>query len=160
MDGIPSDERAECIEVFRRVDAAVVRAGVADGMAARVAGFPYLRVNRFLASYAGEEMTAAQFAGWMGRLVALGTDGHAVELGNLAAEDAERLAHDLWEIAERYAWVRQAVAGCAERLAGLDAADAERRAQLRREARVPDDYATWQRIVGLYWLTRVPFFRL
>lgn len=152
-----ADAQSECIEVFRRVDAAVVRAGVVDGMAARVAGFPYLRVNRFLASYAGEEMTAAQFAGWMRRLVALGTDGYAVELGNLAVEDAERLAHDLWDIAERYAWVRQAVAGCAERLAGLDVADAERRAELRRAARVPDDYATWQRIVGLYWLTRVPF---
>jgi hypothetical protein len=152
-----ADERAQCIEVFRRVDAAVAGAGVADGMAARVAGFPHLRVNRFLASYAGEAMTDAQFAGWMRRLAALGADGHAVELGNLSAADAERLAHDLWSMDARYAWVRPAVAGCAERLAELDAADAERRAELRRAARVPDDYATWQRIVGLYWLTRVPF---
>jgi hypothetical protein len=152
-----ADERAQCIEVFRRVDAAVARAGVADGMAARAAGFPYLRVNRFLASYAGEEMTDAQFTEWMGRLVALGTDGYAVELGNLSVEDAERLAHDLWSIGERYAWVRPAVAECTARLAELDAVDAKRRAELRRAARVPDDYATWQRIVGLYWMTRVPF---
>ena len=40
----------ECREAFRRVDRAVAAAGVQDGMAARVAGFPYLRVNRFLAS--------------------------------------------------------------------------------------------------------------
>src|SRR4029077_16137747 len=105
----PAGERAQCVEVFRRVDAAVSRAGVADGMAARVAGFPYLRVNRFLASYAGQ-VTGGAFADWMGRLVALGSDGYAVELGNLAVEDAERLAHDLWSIEARYAWARDAVA--------------------------------------------------
>jgi hypothetical protein len=152
----PADGRTQCIEVFRRVDAAVSRAGVADGMAARVAGFPYLRVNRFLASYAGQ-VTGEAFADWMGRLVALGSDGYAVELGNLAVEDAERLAHDLWSMDARYAWARDAVAECTERLAGLDAADAVRRTELNRAARVPDDYATWQRIVGLYWLTRIPF---
>jgi hypothetical protein len=145
------------MEVFRRVDAAVAHAGVADGMAARVAGFPYLRVNRFLASYAGEDMTDAQFGDWMRHLAALGADGHAVELGNLPLEDTERLAHDLWSMDAAYAWVRPAIAECAGRLARLDAADAGRRAELRRAARVPDDYATWQRIVGLYWLSRVPF---
>ena len=31
-------------------------------------------------------------------------------------------------------------------------ADPGRRAQLRDAARVPDDYATWQRVVGLYWI--------
>ena len=42
---------AQCYEVFLRVDRAVAEAGVQDGMAARVAGFPYLRASRFLASY-------------------------------------------------------------------------------------------------------------
>ena len=152
-----ADERAECLEVFRRVDAAVARARVADGMAARVADFPYLRVSRFLASYAQEEQSEARFAQWMSRMVALGTDGHTVELGNLTVEQAEALAHELWNIHARYAWARPAVTECAGRLAALDAADPGRRAALRRAARVPDDYATWQRIVGLYWITRVPF---
>jgi hypothetical protein len=151
------DERGECVEVFRRVDEAVRRAGVADGLAARVAGFPYLRVDRFLASYAREEMNDAQFAHWMGRMVALGREGYAVELGNLSIEHAERLAHALWSLDARYAWLRPAVAECTDRLAALDTADPGARAALSRAARVPDEYATWQRVAGLYWLTRVPF---
>lgn len=153
----PLDERAECVEVFRRVDDAVSRAGVADGMTARVAGFPYLRVNRFLASYAREEMSDARFAEWLKRMVALGTEGYTVELGNLSVDEAERLAHALWNVDARHAWTRPAVVECAARLAALDAADPGRRAALREAARVPDEYRTWQRIAGLYWLTRVPF---
>lgn len=152
-----ADERALCLEVFRRVDRAVEQAQVADGMAARVAGFPYLRVNRFLASYAGEEMTGAQFAEWKNRMIALGTEAYAVELVNLPAGKAEELAHELWSVGARYAWLRPAITECTARLAALDAADPARNLELRGAARVPDDYATWQRIVGLYWITRLPF---
>src|SRR6185295_1884601 len=97
-------ERAECLEVLRRVDDAVARAGVADGMAARVAGFPYLRVSRFLASYAGEDLDDARFRDWMGRMVALGREAYAVEVGNLDVAQAETLAHALWDIDARYIW--------------------------------------------------------
>ena len=151
------EEGAACTEVFRRVDQAVARAGVADGMAARVTGFPYLRVNRFLASYAREEMTDARFAEWKDRMIALGSQAYAAELANLPAGSAEELAHELWRIDARHAWPRPAITECTARLAALDVADPDRRAQLLAAARVPDDYATWQRIVGLYWITRLPF---
>jgi hypothetical protein len=81
----PTDLSAICHEVFRRVDRAVAEAGVADGMAARMAGFPYLRVNRFLASYAEEELDDARFGEWVNRMRALGTEAWAVEIANLPA---------------------------------------------------------------------------
>jgi hypothetical protein len=152
-----ADGREPCLEVFRRIDEATARAGVGDGMAARVPGFPYLRVNRFLASYAGEDMSGARYTDWMSRMIALGSAGHAVELGNLPVDRAEELAHALWDIDVRYVWALPAVAECTRRLARLDAADPARRVELRRAARVPDEYATWQRVAGLYWITRVPF---
>jgi hypothetical protein len=114
-------------------------------------------VSRFLASYAQEELNDARFADWLKRMAALGMGGYTVELGNLSVEQAERLAHALWNVDARYAWARPAVAECTARLAALDAADPGQRAALRQAARVSDEYATWQRIVGLYWLTRVPF---
>ncbi len=50
-----------------------------------------------------------------------------------------------------------AIAGCTARLAAADLAHPGREALLREAAQVPDDYLGWQRVVGLYWLTRIPF---
>src|SRR5688572_27367865 len=96
-----TDPIAICHEVFRRVDRAVAEAGVADGMAARVAGFPYLRVNRFLASYAEEELDDGRFAEWMNRMVTLGAHAWAIEIANLPAEPAEVLGHELWKLSAK-----------------------------------------------------------
>jgi len=152
-----TEAEAQCYEVFRRVDSAVAAAGVADGMAARVEGFPYLRASRFLASYAREELDNARFADWMNRMIALGSQSHAIEIANLTTDQAEVLGHALWDISLGYAWVSPALADCASRLAAADYADPERRAALRAAVRVPDDYVTWHRVAGLYWFTRIPF---
>ena len=149
--------QAQCREVYRRVDLAVAEAGVGDAMAARVAGFPYLRVSRFLASYAGEEMNDAQFAEWMSRLIELGRQGYEIELGNLPAAGSEALGSALREVDRRYDPAAPALADCAASLAAADYGDPERRLALRQAARVRDDYVAWQRAVGLYWLTRIPF---
>ena len=154
---VASGPAAECREVFRRVDQAVAEAGVQDGMAARVAGFPYLRASRFLASYAGEDLDDARFADWMSRMIALGRQAHAIELANLPADRTEALGHALWEIAPRHAWAAPALADCTERLAAVDYSEPARRSALRAAARVSDDYVTGHRILGLYWLTRLPF---
>ena len=148
---------AQCYEVFQRVDRAVAEAGVQDGMAARVAGFPYLRASRFLASYTRDDLSEAQFDAWMGRMMALAREAHRVELANLPAARLEELGHALREIGPRHASPRNALEECAKQLAAADRVRPEQRAELRRAVHVPDDYVTWQRVAGLYWLTRVPF---
>lgn len=148
---------AACREVFRLVDQAVAEAGVQDGMAARVAGFPYLRASRFLASYAGEELNDTQFAEWLGRMKGLATRSYEIELSNLPAANSEGLVRALRDLGGEYARPAPALAECARLLAAADRADPARRSELRHAVSVPDDYVTWQRIVGLYWLTRVPF---
>jgi len=153
----PAGPYAGCYEVFRRVDRAVAEAGVADGMAARIDGFPYLRASRFLASYAGEGMDDARFTAWMNRMIALGNQAYEVEIANLPAARAEALGHALRDVASGHASAGSALADCAGRLAAADHADPARRAELRGAVRVPDDYETWQRVAGLYWLTRIPF---
>lgn len=146
-----------CRVVFQRVDQAVDGAGVRDGAGARVEGFPYLRVDRFLASYAGEKLSDAQFAEWMSRMAALGSQARAFEIANLPADDAEALALSLRGSGSERSRIATALEDCAARLARADFADPERRSALRAAAEVPDDYSTWQRIAGLYWFTRVPF---
>ena len=152
-----ADLKAVCHEVFRRVDRAVAEAGVGDGMAARVPGFPYLRVSRFLASYAGEPLDGDRFGDWMSRMTTLGTEAWAIELANLPAQRAEELGHELWKLGTAFAWAGPSLVECTGRVAAADLADPARRAELRAAARVPDDYVTWHRVAGLYWLTRVPF---
>jgi len=141
-------EEARCYVLFEHVDRAVEEAGVGDGMAARVAGFPYLRASRFLASYTRNELSEAQFDQWVGRMMTLGREAHRVELANLPAANRVALGH---------APLHDALEQCARRLAAADRARPERRAALLGAASVPDDYVTWQRVVGLYWLTRIPF---
>jgi hypothetical protein len=148
---------AQCHELLQRVDEAVAAAGVQDGMAARIDGFPYLRANRFVASYALEELSTAQFDQWFGRMVTLGREAYRVELSNLPAAQREELAQALREIGVRSASPEIALEECATLLAAADRGRPELHAGLREAVKVPDDYVTWQRIVGLYWLTRIPF---
>jgi hypothetical protein len=151
------ESSARCVEILDRVDTAVTNGGAADGMAARVAGFPHLRVNRFLASYARDVLDEDQFTEWVKRMAALGVEAYAVELANLPLEQAGQLARELQEIGPMYTALRPAVAECSKRLAAADSASPERRVLLREAARVPEEYVDWQRVAGLYWLTRIPF---
>ena len=147
----------QCMEFFRRLDEAVMRAGASDGMAARVEGFPQLRVNRFLASFARQQMSNAQFADWINRLFKLGEEGYSVELANLPAAEAARLERGLRGFPRELQNADEGTKVCGGRLNAAIFASAESRENLRAAARVPDEYVTWQRVAGLYWLTRVPF---
>ena len=51
--------RTACLATFNDADRRVARAGVGDADSAPVAGFPYLRVNRLLASFTTTPMDAA-----------------------------------------------------------------------------------------------------
>jgi len=72
-----------CRGAFQAVDRAVADAAVGDGLAARIEGFPHLRADRFLASYATQPMSEAQFDEWLERLLALGNTAREYEIANL-----------------------------------------------------------------------------
>jgi len=148
---------ARCADFLHRIDAVVAESGVGDGMAARVPGFAHLRATRFLASYARETLDAAPAAEWMRRLAELGRDGYEVEIANLPA--AARAALEV-ERAQQFTGqgdAAAAAASCVEALESADRTSPARLAELRAAVHVPDDYVTWRRIAGLYWLTRIPF---
>lgn len=151
------DGSRRCAEILYRIDAAVRQARVGDGMAAQVAGFPHLRASRFLASYARDQLDQAQFAEWVGHMASLGEQGVAVEIANLPPASSERLARELEDIDPRHRDARSAVAECTARLAAADLAHPARRTLLHEAVQVPDEYLEWQRAIGLYWVTRIPF---
>jgi hypothetical protein len=140
-----------CAAWYRAMDQSIDRAGVRDGGEYRIPGFPYLRADRFNASFRNEALAGdGMFQAWMGRLLGLDAAARNAELGNLPAGSLENLGADRAQAGDR-------TQACAATLAGHDFAVPERRRLLAERARVPDDYVTWQRAVGLYAVTRIPF---
>ncbi len=124
-----------CARLFADIDRRIDTLGVRDAEAIRIAGFPYLRVDRFSAALADRADTAAQAQAWLARLQQLDEVARATELANaqLSVDDLAR---------------------CRSLLAAADAAAFQK---LRSSATVPDNYNIGLRIFGLYPLTRLPF---
>lgn len=129
----------DCTEFFAGLDRAARRDGVGDAEAARIEDFRYARVDRFLASFRNEVGDGRGFQAWLERLSALDRDARAVEIANArSAPDGTAAA--------LVARVQQ----CGARLRQADMADPDKRARLRRNAVVPDEYRTAWRVLGLY----------
>ncbi|MGQ0577760.1 MAG: hypothetical protein ACT4PQ_02480 [Betaproteobacteria bacterium] len=142
---------ARCASWYRALDQHIEQAGVRDGGEYRIPGFPYLRADRFSVSFGIEALAGDDFfQAWTGRLLGLEARARAAELRNLPADSLGNLGVDRAQAAER-------TRACAATLAEHDFAVPEMRGLLAARARVPDDYVTWQRALGLYALTRIPF---
>ena len=75
---------SQCGEWIASVDKAVADAGVVDAGAYRVPGFPYLRMDRFVASFAPQaSRDDALFEAWARSARALDREGRSIELRNL-----------------------------------------------------------------------------
>jgi len=141
----------QCAAWYREMDQRIDRAGVRDGGEYRIPGFPYLRADRFNASFGTQALASDKlFGAWTDRLINLETVARKAELRNLPTDALEGLGADRAHVSER-------TQACAHTLADHDFAVPERRRLLAERAKVPDDYVTWHRAVGLYAVTRVPF---
>lgn len=132
-----------CTALFTETDAKIAAAGVSDAASARIEGFPYLRVNRFLASFRTRALDEPAFTAWAERLRALDRTARRVELANLpGASGGDRLATRL--------------EACGETLLSADLLEPKRRSALEAAARVPDHYSDVNRVLGLYPLAAIP----
>lgn len=131
------DAIGDCARLFRASDTAIDAAGTRDAQAARVPGFPYLRVDRLLATLADPTRADPQRARvWREALAALDDAARRSELRNAGSD----------QIA-----AAETLAACRQMLA---AADQPELGSLIAAAQVPDDYSTTLRALGLYPLTR------
>jgi len=124
-----------CARLFADIDRRVDALGVRDAEAQRIAGFPYLRIDRFGSALAAADDDATRRQAWLRRLAELDDAGRSAELANAAlpGDDLERCR------------------------VLLLSADAGRHRDLRARAVVPDDYSTAMRALGLYPLTQFAF---
>ena len=145
---------ADCRAVFAELDSLVDAAGVRDAEAAGVRGFPYLRVNRFLASFRSEPMKPARREAWVERMRDLDRQARSVELVNLPSLERSRLKQIMASLPAVPADPAAAVEHCAAVLWRHHEASGDSDA-LRRAARVPDSYSAWVRLAGLYPVTSI-----
>jgi hypothetical protein len=137
----------ECAEWYRLLDERVAASGTRDAQDARVPGFPYLRVSRLLAALrpAAQSDDAALHA-LADRMLALDQEARRYEIMNLPAGQIPPLREAM-----------QRTEQCGRLMRDIDLARPDSRSALLRRAEVPDDYRLASRILGLYWLTRIPF---
>ena len=155
-EAVPPDERDRlaCIAYLAEVQERIETAGVRDVEAERIAGFPYLRVDRFRSalgkSLGDEGADSERFDAWASELLALENEALAIEIGNLPEAkrgDLGRLARETWGPSAR---PFAAAEDCSARLLAADLEDPERRQTLLKKAKVPDSYSDFSRVFGFY----------
>jgi hypothetical protein len=156
-DVAPESLIARCERLYATLDDAVADAGVADGGATRVTGYPYLRVDRFLASFGAAPLDAAAQREWIDALIALDRDARRAELDNLPPAARPAVSARLAAGGSPAVPPGALIEGCSRALRDHGLAAADGGADLARAARVPDDYDAWKRVVGLYPLASLPF---
>ena len=148
----PTAEQA-CLDFYQALDQAVADAGVRDAGARVVPGFPYLRVDRFLADYRDRLNEREAYQSWLEAAADMDLAARRLELANLPPDRHLGLAEQGWRPPERE------LVRCSRLLRRQPAFHSERHTRLLLAAKVPDNYLTWQRVVGLYPLAE-PFARL
>jgi hypothetical protein len=147
----------DCAQWYARLDAEVDAAGVRDAEEARVAGFPYLRVNRTFAALRDRAaQSPAAGEAFVDRLAALDLEARRFEIANLPRARLAGLP-GMERQTRQAAWTR--TRDCSRLLREIDFSHPERRALVLERATVPDDYSLAMRTLGLYPITRLAFAR-
>lgn len=167
-----STEARGCLQFFSVLDRRVGVAGVRDGAAHRLPGFPYLRSDRFTASFAsrfagdqvgradgeavdkrafvrGREIADVAFDTWLGRMIQLDRQARAYEIDNLPAGSFPVAGYADGPT------VRAQVSHCGRVLVSEHGSDPRRRVDLVRASEVPDEYSGLLRLAGLYPITGI-----
>lgn len=145
-------EDAMCLRWLEHIDAKLAENNLEDAGTARIAGFPHLRANRFLASLSDQTMAQNAFAQWLENLRRLDEEARRLEFANLPAGQKSALMSELPQ-GESF---EQGVQRCGKRLTKLDLSDPGHQRILLQRAKIPDAYQTWKRIIGVYALTQYP----
>lgn len=146
----------ECTTLISETEQAIVKVGVVDSQARRIQGFPYLRVDRFLASYR-HEVSDQAFAYWVDLLQQKALSGWRAELQNLPNDARNRLLDQTHLTHHSNKPLLALLHECSRLLRDRELDEVSEQNRLREEAVVPADYRIWQQILGLYPLTAIAF---
>jgi hypothetical protein len=140
----PSPQVRECAQWFHALDGEIDAAGVRDAQYVRLPAFPYLRVDRLLASLRDRAARSeAALHAYAERLLELDLESRRHEIANLPHATPGAALRGTRE--------------CGRLLREIDLAKPQARAALLGQAQVPDNYSVANRVIGVYPLTRLAF---
>jgi hypothetical protein len=137
-----------CADFFASLDKRTEEAEVLDPGVFRVKNYPYLRVNRFIASFREEVDSKAAFAKWADRMQTLDQDARKYEIANLPNSAVAEL-----DSVNNRAGLLSKVATCGDLLKDADFQNVKPQEELSKSVTVPDDYISLRRVLGIYPLT-------
>ncbi len=148
---IKADPAAEhCLAFYDDLNTVVAEHGVTPSRPERIAGFPYLRMTRFLASFSQQNLDTAALQDWLTHLTTADQQARSIELASLSSPIKSGLntiyGADLVAQLEN----------CAQTLVAYDLANPERLALLRKRASTTSEYRLLNQILGLYPLSSIP----
>ncbi len=142
----------QCTSFLNKFDRIVSHTATGDAQTVPVAGFPYLRTSRFLASFRDQELTQPGMKQWLDMMRQLDLQARKVEWSQLDNEWQAFVSVTKPVVMADRSTI-EAVSQCGRYLVARDLNPA-RLSMLRDVVQVADDYQNWKRITGLYSLTR------
>jgi hypothetical protein len=146
---------SEYVHFFKLLDETVAETGVHNASVFQVAGFPYLRTNRFLTGLKNDLDNEARREQWLRWLRRLDLEARRKEIRNLSDEDIADIAGKTGISADRKI-LYDRIASFSEKLLAHDRDRAGFFDALRKAVTNPDEYSTALRVVGLYPLVSIP----
>jgi hypothetical protein len=133
-----------CADFFTLLDRQVTASDAIDAGYARVEHYPYLRTDRFIASFEDEVEDNRTFATWVDHMQALDQSARRFEIAGLSESNVAALA-SMKTRDELY----DKVVACGNLLKNKDFTNSENKARLRRRAAVRDEYIPLRRVLGI-----------
>ncbi len=137
-----------CADFFASLDGHAAAADVVDSGYSRVKQYPYLRTDRFTASFRDEVEETHAFSAWVDHMQALDRSARRCELANLSDTDIAAMH----PVNGRDALYRKIVE-CGNLLKHTDLLDAGNHERLQSAVSVKDAYIPLRRVLGLYPIT-------
>ncbi len=138
-----------CQSFYAQIDIAVRKGQKEDAQFARIKNFPWLRTSRFLASFRNELTTSEDYKDWLAAANRLAQQALFDEFALLPTTQQALMA-DFNHLSSR-------LESCGVKLVEELAGQPRWRKILLQRAQVKPDYRYWQRFVGFYPLTAIPF---
>jgi hypothetical protein len=139
-----------CADFFASLDALAAKADALDSGYARVKRHPYLRTDRFIASFRDDPKDSHAFRTWVDHMQALDQSARQYEIANLSEADIAAM-----DLADGEDAIFEMVVDCGNLLKASDLLDAEKKAQGQMDVSVQDDYIFPRRVLGIYPVTSI-----
>lgn len=155
----PTFAQDDCVQQYALLESTIVREGVQDASVYRMAGLPFFRSNRFLASFITEIQGAdsSKIRQWLEHLNDLANEGYLIEWqralfdqGNLNKGHTQTMT---------MTQLKKILSQCGPQVVALTMKHTQVLERVYIKALVPPAYQDWKRYLGLYPLVKYPFLR-